>query len=619
MMGLQSPGLRGLIVAVVALCGLKLWLSTGIDLLGDEAFYFLESRHLAAGYSDVPPLTAWTIALGTFIAGPTQIGVRWPFIVLGSLVPLLVVALARHRFNDQTALKAGWFSLLLPLGLSLGVLALPDVLLCVLWLSAACLFLDALADGGRGRWLALGLVLALGMMTHLRFVLLPAGLLLLLATSGSLRYQLTTAGPWLAGAMAAGGAAVVALLQPQASAAALKFQLLDRHPWQFDPFGLTFALRDALVVTPLVFALLLWSTRRLLDRQRRHPFDLTLLWCGAWPVLVYWVLAPWADQQRSQFHWTLAGWLTLCAAVPLALSALRDALKPMRYRAVLALTVTMGLMPGLLLPGYVYWLGRVPQWAPPSADLLPDNLLGWSQVAKRVDQLRDGRPVIADNFMLAAQLSFALDQPVPSLNHPLNERHGRADQLRHWRLDEQSPLVRNPGRALLVVEETALDLAHRPGWLLSLCQHFPSLGLLEELTLYDRRKRFLIFATGAAQECDQPAFWYLDGPIEGQRVGNEFEVHGWAFENNRGVAAVDIYRGDQRLARATYGLARPGVAGFFPGSRDPQLPAVGFTARIDSSQWPPGVHQIAIRVIETDGAARWSRPVQVVRSNEPTS
>ena len=48
---------------------LKRMLAATLSPFGDEAFCWQERRHLAWGYSDLPPLTAWLICLGENVAG----------------------------------------------------------------------------------------------------------------------------------------------------------------------------------------------------------------------------------------------------------------------------------------------------------------------------------------------------------------------------------------------------------------------------------------------------------------------------------------------------------------------------------------------------------------------
>ena len=46
------------------------------ELVPDEAFYWVLSRHLSTGYLDHPPMVAYIIKLGTILCGPNELGVR---------------------------------------------------------------------------------------------------------------------------------------------------------------------------------------------------------------------------------------------------------------------------------------------------------------------------------------------------------------------------------------------------------------------------------------------------------------------------------------------------------------------------------------------------------------
>ena len=45
-----------------------------LPLSADEAYYWLWSKHLAAGYLDHPPAIAWLIRAGTMLFGDTRVG-----------------------------------------------------------------------------------------------------------------------------------------------------------------------------------------------------------------------------------------------------------------------------------------------------------------------------------------------------------------------------------------------------------------------------------------------------------------------------------------------------------------------------------------------------------------
>ncbi len=71
-------------------------------LSADEAYYWLWSRHLAAGYYDHPPAIAWVVRAGTLIFGATPLGVRIGGIVLSILATTFVWRTGAILLRDET-------------------------------------------------------------------------------------------------------------------------------------------------------------------------------------------------------------------------------------------------------------------------------------------------------------------------------------------------------------------------------------------------------------------------------------------------------------------------------------------------------------------------------------
>ena len=99
-----------------------------LPLSADEAYYWLWSKHLAAGYFDHPPAIAWLIRAGTVLFGDTPFGVR----VAASAVACRQAGLsgARPRSilkdEDRAALAALLFNLTLMATVEL-LAATPDM------------------------------------------------------------------------------------------------------------------------------------------------------------------------------------------------------------------------------------------------------------------------------------------------------------------------------------------------------------------------------------------------------------------------------------------------------------------------------------------------------------
>ena len=62
------------LLGVVLLTFFRLWYVRCVDLVPDEAYFWVWSKHFALSYRDKGPLVAWTIAVGTHLFGDTVFG-----------------------------------------------------------------------------------------------------------------------------------------------------------------------------------------------------------------------------------------------------------------------------------------------------------------------------------------------------------------------------------------------------------------------------------------------------------------------------------------------------------------------------------------------------------------
>jgi 4-amino-4-deoxy-L-arabinose transferase-like glycosyltransferase len=160
---LEKP--RNLFVFVVVLTALRFVVAAILPLSADEAYYWLWSRHLAAGYYDHPPAIAYLIRGGTLLFGDTSFGVRF--------LPLML------------SVPASWF----------------------VWRSGAILLLDGRAGGLSCLLFNLTLMTAVETMAatpDAPLVACAAGLMFSLA-----KLDQTQDGRWLLAAGLAGGLALL--------------------------------------------------------------------------------------------------------------------------------------------------------------------------------------------------------------------------------------------------------------------------------------------------------------------------------------------------------------------------------------------------------------------------
>jgi len=593
---------RAFWVLWVWVLAVKLLMAARLPLFVDEAFYWQEGQHPAAAYSDLPGLTAWLTRLGATL-GEGAFALRLPFLLIGAAVPLLMVHVASREFGAKTGWQAGVLTLLLPLAGTLGLMALPDAAMAL----ATLLCMDAGArllrqvDAPAALELAFGL--ALGALCHYRFiaVIVVGFIALLMLPEG--RRALRDVRVMVAIAFGASAWAPLVAWNLDNADAGLRFQLVDRHPWSFHADGVLFIGIQALLVTPLLFAAMAWAARRSLTCASSVSRYFALLGTGV--VTGFFALGFFADTERVSFHWPLPGYLALLPLVPAVLASW-----PRAWRLATLWLAGIGLVANL---GYYVAVSNA-QWREASAaqKWYPANFAGWETLADAVraklDAMPEGTRVVADNFKIGSELGFALnDARIAVLDHPINQKHGRAPQLRLWGLQTAGRAQWGDAPVLLVVGATEVKYRDLLDRYHALCELVGPLPAPEVLNIDHGRQRFMLFALPgepAPGPCTTPSMAWVDAPVADARVGRRFDVHGWAFKDGVGLAGVEVTLDGKLVGQARYGRDFPGLQRVWPVSNDPQHPRVGFDATVDlgGRDITPGTHWLGLRLIGRDGS-----------------
>jgi len=270
-----------------------------LPLSADEAYYWLWSKHLAAGYLDHPPMIAWLIRAGTMLFGNTPLGVRAAGIVLSLPASWFVwrAAAAVLKDEDRAALAVLFFNLTLMVSVEL-LAATPDMP-SVVTAAAFVYCLARLQVSGKGAWwIGAGVAAGLGLLSKFSMLFLGAGALVWLLVDRDARRWLLTPWPW------AGAILAIAIFAPN-----LEWQ--SQHHWETFIFQFVrvstghFTLRflgefiaaQFGLATPLIFALMgigLWRATRLSS-------DRLLLALLAWVGLCYFLEHSLHD--RVQGNW----------------------------------------------------------------------------------------------------------------------------------------------------------------------------------------------------------------------------------------------------------------------------------------------------------------------------
>jgi hypothetical protein len=153
---------------VAALAVGRLWLCGRFELAGDEAYFWLWSRHLAWGYFSKGPGIAALIRLGTALCGDTELGVRLAAVLSSAGASLGIYALGRQLYSARVGFWAVVVANSTPLFSAGSLLATADMPSICIWTWGAVVFWRLWQGGSALRWAGLGLLLGVG--TLIRFV-----------------------------------------------------------------------------------------------------------------------------------------------------------------------------------------------------------------------------------------------------------------------------------------------------------------------------------------------------------------------------------------------------------------------------------------------------------------
>ena len=619
-----APALKWIGLAFLLVMLLKFSLAAVLDLYSDEVFYWLASNHPALAYSDLPFMTAMLAGAASSLVPGEAFFVRMPFLLLGSCVPLLVYWIAKPLTNQRMALESAGLALCLPLGGFLGLLAVPDVPLIVFGLLAIGSFERALRCDQWRYWLATGLVTALGLSTHYRFLLYPAAAILFLLCFPGAREQWRNPRLWAAMGIATIGLIPVLWFNLGNQLSSASFYLVERHPWQFQPAGLLHVFKQAGLVTPPLYAALAFTAWLLWCRARNGERGPALMLAFALVnISVYLVLAPWSDADSTSIHWPLSGYFPLLVFLPAALRSCWQWLAD-RSNAVIANRLTLAIpcigFTGTLLAllGVGSQAFQLPLQAIVGTGVLSNKMAGWQEFAAHTEDLLESSyaqsdpVIITDNYYTAAQLEFAgLTTHAYTLDQDKAVRDGRITQLRLWGKDGSALPANANSNGLFISEDSTITVGEKAEIIDNLCHRVQHVIALDNLTLFAGDKIFSFYQfqgldspprQTAASPCPRPMRAWLDLPAMDAKISGQFVIAGWAISEEVGVDSVGVLLNGELVQETVYGNPRPDVVIAEAAQDDPNAPNLGFHTELDSRQFDNGNYELTIVVRNNQGA-----------------
>lgn len=422
--------LVGAALAVLTALRLAFLAWGGLDLSPDEAHYWEWSRRLDLSYYSKGPLVAYLIAGLTSVFGTSAFAIRLGAVGLSLLGAWALYRLGRELFGRPEPGALAVIGLqLTPLVWAGSLLTTIDSPFVVAWTLGLWAAHRALAGGGAGAWLLLGLAVGIGSLAKYAMLFALPGLALYLWLAPERRPSLRSQGPLLALLAALVGLAPVLLWNARTGWVSVRHVASQGRGG-----GLTlehlaeFLGSQILVLTPLIATLLGWGlwvgVREGLVR-RREPFRFLLAFAA--PVLGTYLAI--GLQGKVQANWAAAAYPPLALATAGLLLERQTGLAPAPRRAQIRLLIAAGAM-ALTLSALGHVVGRLdlPRRLDPTT-----RLRGWAElghaVGITVERMPDPRRtfLVSNRYQVTSELAFYVPGRPPAYNFNLGRRLNQYD------------------------------------------------------------------------------------------------------------------------------------------------------------------------------------------------
>lgn len=403
----------------------------------DEAYYWVWSENLQAGYFDHPPMVAWEIRLFTSVLGDHAWVIRLPALLAWSAIGISVYLIARDVFpeNRNAAALAALVATSLPLYQVGSHIVTPDSP----YLTFTALSFWALTRALTGNprwWLLTGLFGGLALLSKYVAVLFPAAILLALISNEKGRKHLRTPWPWLAVIIAALIFSPVIYWNAQHDWISFLFQLGHGVNLKADSSVtnvLLYLASQLVMAMPWVLIAMIVATVKTRSMLSDSQPVYTVLVFGFGLPLVFFALTGFT--MISGAHWPAAAYIpgSVLLGGALAQWLLDDPGTDsvvVRQRKWLVAVIVIAALLSILLASIVRYRGNT-QLA---------NTFGWPDIAAAVKVVHDQQPgepactIVAEHKLLAAAIAFALNKPHQVLALP----GGKTSQYDVWRQQGQN-------------------------------------------------------------------------------------------------------------------------------------------------------------------------------------
>lgn len=406
------------------------WLTLGI--LPDEAYYWVWSERLQAGYFDHAPLIAWLIRPFTALFGDNAVAIRLPSVLGWCVGAGLAFDLARRLYGRE----AGWLALLAWISLPIVQIGFhintPDTPLVLFTWVTFYFAVRALTESRPQWWLAAGAGAGFAMLGKYPGLLVPLAVLGGLAFSADGRRHLASRWPWLGAVLAALIVAPMVIWNALNEWISFAFQFGHGVQSKVDaPLAMAgqFLVGQLGVALPWTWFAMAFAA--LPTRTQRASPAFWVLAAGFWLPLVVFGLA--GLTAKSHPNWPVSAYVP--GVVLLAGMLARWGAR----RAVVALIIASVLFSFVLinLIRFPHWVAALGVPLPPQRTQL-SQAYGWEEVRAAVLPHLAGREdckVVGDRLQGTAMLALLLEDP----DRVMVSNDTRLNQFHLWQREAPVP------------------------------------------------------------------------------------------------------------------------------------------------------------------------------------
>lgn len=366
-----------LLIAVTFVVRLFIAAYTGLGI--GESYYFRGALHTELSYFDQPPLFFWLSAATIKIFGLTNLGLRFPAVLLFAGTSWLLFLVTKKFFN---AAAGFWAVVVMNLSavftVAIACWYQPDAPLMFFWLSSTYLMVQIMFDKSAGNnyhngrvyllWILVGLSMGLATLSKYHVIFLFAGVFLFISTNRSQRHWLKHPGPYLAVLIAFIIALPILLWNAQNNWVSFVFQGsragtgedAGLHPeWFLRSIG-----GQALWLLPWVWVPLireLFVSYKMRRQNQAYSFN---FWVAILPIVFFTVVTLWSNLQYH-FHWQAPGYMMLFMPLGYAIDKKLNSAKSRGTRrwlrfSTLFTVIVLGVFTLHTVTGFWQWYG--PKW-----------------------------------------------------------------------------------------------------------------------------------------------------------------------------------------------------------------------------------------------------------------